>query len=369
MGSIRKTPAGKWQARYRDPAGRVRGRTFRTKEAARSFIRKAEESREAGTWTDPTKGRTRFREWAEIWTKTTTHLRPSTIARNQTYMRTHLIPAWGDAPLISISQLDVRNWIAELSAKGLAPATVHRCYQLLSMIMRFAVDAGRIPISPCRNISLPRIERREMRHLTPGEVRALAEAIDPRYRALIYLAGYGGLRFGELAGLRWSRVDLDAGHVEVIEILTDVKGHIAFGPPKTRAGHRIVTIPPVVVNELRAHKEQWATDRSDLVFTSPQGAPLRNSLFRRRSFDPAVEKSELEPLRPHDLRHTAISLWIAAGGNPKTIAVRAGHTSVSVVLDRYGHLLPNADEPLLAELDRMASGQDGPSNRNEESPN
>lgn len=92
------------------------------------------------------------------------------------------------------------------------------------------------------------------------------------------------------------------------------------------------------------------------VFTtwcSPRqtGCPVRPTLFRRRFWGPAVERADLTPLRIHDLRHTAVALWIAAGANPKQIAARAGHTSVSVVLDRYGHLLPQHDDDLIKALE------------------
>jgi integrase len=91
-----------------------------------------------------------------------------------------------------------------------------------------------------------------------------------------------------------------------------------------------------------------------LVFRSPDGFVLRPSLFRRRVWNPAVERAGLGPLRIHDLRHTAVSLWIAERANPKQVAVRAGHTSVSVVLDRYGHLYPQQDDDLMDALEARA---------------
>ena len=90
------------------------------------------------------------------------------------------------------------------------------------------------------------------------------------------------------------------------------------------------------------------------MFRSPEGHTVRPGLLRRRFWNPAVASAELAPLRIHDLRHTAIALWIAAGANPKQIATRAGHTSVAVVLDRYGHLLPQHDDPLIQALEAQA---------------
>jgi integrase len=224
----------------------------------------------------------------------------------------------------------------------LAPATVQKAYQLLGKVMGAAVDAGMLAQSPCRRVPLPKAEREEMRFLTPAEVATLAEAIVPRYRALVLVGAYGGLRIGELAGLRRSRVDLLRGTVQVAEIVVEVRGVLHVGPPKTRASRRTVGLPRFVVEELAALLA-GPGDPEALVFTAPQGGPLRLPAFRARVWRPAVVAAGLEGLRIHDLRHTAVALWIAAGAGPKEVSARAGHSSVSFTLDRYGHLDPEAD--------------------------
>jgi integrase len=168
----------------------------------------------------------------------------------------------------------------------------------------------------------------------------------------LLVAAYGGLRVGELAGLRRGRVDLLRGTVEVAEIVTEGGGVLRFGPPKTRAGRRRVGLPRAVVDELAAHL-LGPDDPEAFVFTAPQGGPLRVIAFRARVWRPATRKAELDGLRIHDLRHTAIALWIAAGAGPKEVATRAGHTSVSFTLDRYGHLYPEADTALRDRLDAL----------------
>src|SRR5699024_8685948 len=122
---------------------------------------------------------------------------------------------------------------------------------------------------------------------------------------------------------------------------------------KTRAGRRTVPVPSVVADALREHLDRTA---GDLVFPAPEGGYLRRGLFRRRFWLPATKAAGLDGLRAHDLRHTAVALWIAAGASPKEIAVRAGHSSVSVVLDRYGHLLPGQVDAVNDALDAMARG-------------
>jgi integrase len=123
-------------------------------------------------------------------------------------------------------------------------------------------------------VPLPKVEREEMRFLTPAEVATLADAIQPRYRALVLVGAYGGLRIGELAGLRRSRVDLRRGTVTVAEIVVEVRGVLHIGPPKPRASRRTVGLPRFVVEELAAHLA-GPGDSDAFVFTAPQGGPLR----------------------------------------------------------------------------------------------
>jgi integrase len=132
----------------------------------------------------------------------------------------------------------------------------------------------------------------------------------------VFVGAYGGLRIGELAGLRRSRVDLDAGTVDVAENLTEVQGKLHSGPPKTRASRRRVSLPGSVVQELAVHLGP-AGRPTDYVFRAPAGGPLRINGFRYRVWRPAVMAAGLPGLRIHDLRHTAVALWIAAGPLPR----------------------------------------------------
>jgi integrase len=339
-----------YRARYRDPAGQERAKVFARKAEAQRFLTEIENRKLKGTWTDPTFGRVRFREWLQEWWATTTNLRWTTAVRDETYLRLYVLPRFGDLPLAAIGQRDVRAWVADLTARGLAPATVVKAYHLLGKVLAGAVDAGMIAQSPCRRVSLPKIEREEMRFLTPVEIARLADAIRPRYRALVLVGAYGGLRIGELAGLRPERVDLLRGTVEVAEIVTEVAGRLQVGPPKTRASRRTVGLPRAVVDALTEHLAHPGAP-SDFVFTSPQGGPLRVTNIRYRIWRPATTAASLDGFRIHDLRHTAVALWIAAGAGPKEVAVRAGHSSVSFTLDRYGHLYPESDASLRDRLD------------------
>src|SRR5260221_3305690 len=181
VGSVRRDPrASGWQARYRDPAGKQRTRTFPTKADARAFLSSVDVDVRAGTWVAPELGRTPFDEWVALWQSTITHLRPPTRARDETYLRCYVLPAFAGRSLASIEQLEVRQWVADLSASGRFPATVHKACQLLAKAMDAAVDAGLIGRSPWRNVPVPTIGRAARRCLTPTKILASDSVLEPR---------------------------------------------------------------------------------------------------------------------------------------------------------------------------------------------
>ena len=335
--------------RYRGPDGVERSKQFARRRDADRFINLIEIDLVTSSWVDPRLGRITVTEWFGRWWPTTaTDLKASTRARDEATFRTHIQPVFGTTPLGKLDRTRIRQWVTDLTASGLAPATVVKAVQVFNKLVRAAVDDRVIAHNPVEKVPLPRIHRDEMRFLTASELWTLADTIDPRYRSLVLLGGYSGLRIGEMLALRWNRINPHTGTVTVAETMTDLAGHISYGPPKTKAANRTVTIPDVVTESLYDMNPSPTPD--ELVFQSPEHHPLRLSSFRRRTWTPAVESASLAPLRIHDLRHTAISLWIAAGAHPKQIANRAGHTSVAIVLDRYGHLYPQHDNDLINAL-------------------
>jgi integrase len=218
----------------------------------------------------------------------------------------------------------------------------------------FSATPSIAPANLTDEIDVPRIEREEMRFLTPDQVATLADTIDDPYGPLVLVGAYCGLRLGELAGLRRGRIDFLARTIDVVEIVTEAGGRLHEGPPKARAGRRTVPMPRHVAESLET--ACGSIGQEALVFAGERGAALRGSAFRRRVWQPAVKRAGLAPLRPHDLRHTAVAFWIAAGAQPLEVARRAGHTSVVVVFDRYGHLLPRDDDPVTDALDELAAG-------------
>lgn len=260
MGSIRKDSRGSgWQARYRDRSGRQRTRSFESKGDARRYLDSSEVDLAQGTWTDPSLGKVRFSAYATRWRESVAHLRPGTLVNLDSRLRKHVLPAFSPYAIGNIEPADIRAWVAALVGSGLAPSTVASTYHVLARIMATAETDGVVPRTPCRGIRLPRIDTTiEMCFLNPSEVRSLAEAIEPRYQALIYTAAYTGLRWGELAGLRTAHLNLLHGAIDVVEALTEVNGHLALGPTKTGKRRR-VSLPPFLVDLLENHGSTYGS--------------------------------------------------------------------------------------------------------------
>jgi integrase len=355
----RKKAGGKaahaWQVRYRDPDRVEKSRTFRTRDEADRFARKVEVSKDEGSYIDPALGKTLFRDWSEEWLASSAPgLKPRTVSGYRSLLKNHILPAFGTTPLAKIRPVDVRRWVANLSNEGMSSSRVRSSYFLLQAVLRAAVESAYIGRSPCLGVKLPRAVVREMLFLSAEEVRSIAAAVPDQYRSLIYLLAYGGIRWGEAAALRRKRVNVLRQRVEVAESLSDVDGTLYFGPTKTHQA-RQVALPKSLNDQLRAHLESYVPKGRDaLVFTSPEGDPLRLPNFRRRVWWPALDVAGISrAVRIHDLRHTCASLLIAQGAHPKAIQQHLGHSSISVTMDRYGHLFPDDQERLAAALDEI----------------
>ena len=178
--------------------------------------------------------------------------------------------------------------------------------------------------------------------------------IAPPYRALVQTAAGTGMRWGELAGLQRDRLDLLRRRLEVTQTLVDVNGVLSFGEPKMPRSRRYVSLPPSLVTVPARHLEGH---QHELVFTSETGDPLRRSNFHARVWRPATTAAGLDSAPHfHDLRHSHVAMLISAGAPVKAIQHRLGHSSIVRTMDRYGHLLAEVDDDLIAGLEAQLSG-------------
>lgn len=357
MASIRQKPSGRWEGRYRDSRGQLHAKVFANKTAARRWGAEMESDIRRGEWVDPKLARTTFGAWAAEYLATIVHLRTVTRSDYEGALRHHILPVFADQPVAQIEQVDVRRFMAERQAGGLAPKSLQKIRLVFRQVLELARGSGAIKTNPCDGIRLPRAVQTEPVFLSAEQVEALARATRPPYDVLVRFAAATGMRPSELCGLRVGRLNLVQGTVEVAEALTVTGGRTEVGPTKSYA-RRTVGLPRSLCDELgkhlsrRAHERGEAPKPEDYVFTAPKGGPLRRDLLLKRVLRPAVQRAGLPPgLRVHDLRHTCVSLLIQLGAHPKAIQERLGHSSITVTMDVYGHLFPSLAEALTERLD------------------
>jgi integrase len=336
FGSVRQLRSGQWQARYQGPDGIMRpaDQTFPTRAEAERWLTRTEVDILDGDWIDPVAGLVSLGEYAATWINERPNLRPKTVRLYKYLLRCHLVPVLGSRAVAEIKEPHVRHWRKGLLDAGTSPITAAKAYRLLKAIMNTAVDDGLIRRNPCRIKGAGQEKSPERPVLTIRQVFHLIGVIDPRYRAIILLAVFASLRWGELAALRRKDIDLSACTVSVVRTLTQLSGggHV-FGPPKSDAGQRTIAFPDLIVDDLTWHLGRFAPPGDDvLVFTSPTGALLDYDSFRRRVWMKATEAAGLHEVHFHDLRHTGNMLTAEAGATLREMMDRMGHSSTRAAL-------------------------------------
>ncbi|MDQ3570031.1 MAG: site-specific integrase [Actinomycetota bacterium] len=339
-----------YDVELRRPDGTKYGRTFHTKREAETWEAQQRADRSRSRWVDPTAGHILFRDYADEWLRNRPKLRPRTVELYRSELRCHLLPVFGDIALDRITKRLIRGWYADLVATR-SQVTAAKCYRLLAAILNTAVDDELIGSNACR-IKGAAVERSPERPLaTIDEVFAIANAIEPRYRALVLLAAFCGLRLGELTGL--TRADLDPLHrtVAVTKQRQELATGTTLSAPKSAAAVRKVAIPPAIAEELELHLASWAEPgRDGALFTGPKGGLRRASFYK--AWHEALQKARIRSdLRPHDLRHLANMLAARVPGTTtKDLMARIGHVSAQASL-RYQHATEAGDRAMSVGID------------------
>jgi integrase len=301
-----------------------------------------------------------FGVYAEKWITERPSLRPRTVELYRWLLRKHLEPTFGGVKLGDITTAMIREWRASLLAAGVSQSMTAKAYRLLRAIMNTAVqEDGLIPRNPCRVRGADRESPAERPVLTVRQVFQLADAMRfERLRALILVAAFGALRWGEATALRRCDIAADGSWVRVAVAHTEVAGRgIVVGPPKSRAGVRTIMIPPVIRPEIVRHLTLYVNARPDaLVFTGPKGAPLRRGNFNTLTRWVATVRTLGVPgLHFHDLRHTGNHFAAQTGASTKELMARMGHDDMRAALI-YQRATSEADRRI---ADRMSALVDG----------
>jgi len=354
----RTTADGKprWDVRW-NALGRWQTKTFTRRQDADAFRRKVEADELRGMVVDVRRSSQKFEEFATEWLATRRRpdgraLTPRTKAYYGDLLNRIILPTFAKAKMSAIQPAQVRRWYAGV-ADSMSPLQAAKSYRLMRTVLNSAVRDRVLVVNPC-NIEGGGVERSPERPLIDAEVVFdLADAIDPRYRALILLIAFGpGSRKGEFRAYRRHHVDLLHGRIRTEVQEPDGPDGTVVSATKNDSG-RWTTLPPFVLDALTAHLDVYAQPgRDGYVFTGPTGGPI-GPVHWYKSFNLAREAIGMPELHPHDLRHAAGTLFAQTGATTKEIMARLGHRSRAAA-DRYHHAASRRDAELAAKLQLAA---------------
>ena len=352
FGSVRRLPSGRYQASYWHLADRhLADQTFDTKADAQSWLSEVETEIRRGRWIKPSSGRQLFGAYVDDWLTQRYDIRPRTRELYGSLIKRHLKPSFEHVPLTDITTASIRRWHAAIAKDQ--PTTAAKAYRLLRAILMTAAADGLILANPCLVKGAGQERAPERKIPTLETLGAIADALDGRYRALVYTAALAGLRAGELAGLERRHIDLVHRAITVeqqAQVLVG-RGRI-LGPPKSDAGKRTVAIPAQLADILDRHLATYVDpDPSAVVFTGEKGAPITTQHWSKK-FREAADDAGACHLHFHDLRHLAGTLAAATGASTRELMARLGHSTPRASLI-YQHATERRDREIAAGIDAI----------------
>lgn len=292
------------------------------------------------------------------------NLAHASYVRYEQCVNKHILPALGKRRLAQLTPIEISRFYADRLKAGVSPSTVRYIHRTLNTALATAERWGTVPRNVARLVDPPRVPRFEGQALTAEQARQLiAGSADDRWHALYALAVTTGMREGELLGLHWADVDLDAGTLLVRYTLSRVGKTHTLAEPKTKSSRRTVYILADVVPMLKAHRQaqrEWrlahadAYEDQDLVFPNVFGGPMDAGQLLKEWY-PLLERLGLPRVRFHDLRATYTTLLREAGVTLEQVSRSLGHTTTAMTLRHYSHATPAMAEREQAALARLFS--------------
>lgn len=358
-GATRQLPSGRWQARFRGDDGVLRPApvTFDTKLDAAAWLKGQAVDVERGTWSPPEARATSYstvKDYATTWLASR-ELKPRTRLLYRGLLDDLVLPDLGAAGLDKVSPTTVRNWYATLDPT--TPTRRAHAYSLLRSIYTTAVSDDLVQANPCRIRGAGASKRAGgTKVATLGELEVIVASMPARFRAMVLLAAWCGLRFGELAELRRADVDVDARLVRVERAVTSRDGQVFVGDPKSEAGRRTVSLPPHLAPVMEAHLRDHTKAAADsLLFPAQHGGHLAPTSLHV-PWSKARESAARPDLRFHDLRHTGATLAAATGATLAELMTRLGHSTPAAAL-RYQHAAADRDRAIAEALSGFATAK------------
>jgi integrase len=359
----------RWMSRWVDNNGKERGKSFARRVDAQKHAESITTALNTGTYADPQRSAMTFRSVAEEWFDGKRGaVEPKTAAGNRSLLDVVVLPKWADTRLRNMQHPDIQEWVIWLrespdarqrparshdnddEPEGLSAARVIHAFQVVDQVLNYAIRSRYLAVNPADGVHLPRKTSRRDKALSHDQIRSLADAAG-ELSTVVYVLGYGGMRYGELAALRVKNAQVGRSRLWIARSITNVTGiGDREGPTKTHQ-ERWVTLPRFVMEKVADAIR--GRDESEFVFARPDGEAMPLDYFRWR-FDKACAAEELVNVTPKTLRHTAGSLALAAGATIVTVSKMMGHKDVTTTMNIYAHELPDDFDNLAAAMDSAA---------------
>ena len=251
-----------------------------------------------------------------------------------------------------ITTAKIEKYIVDRQNQGMNISTIKKILVTLGQIMAYAVRHKYIDFNPARDAEKPKgqgnTQKQKIRVLTPDEINALIGAeSDLKYKILFQLAIFSGAREGEIIGLKWSDIDWENSQIHIQRTFNND----AWYDTKTDISDRKIDLGPAMMTALKKWKLACPTSELNLVFPNKAENPINHNNLVNRHFNPILIASGLPKIRFHDLRHTYASLLIEQGENVKYIQSQLGHSSPSVTLNIYAHLMKPVNQEAACRLE------------------
>ncbi|MBA3036563.1 MAG: site-specific integrase [Desulfobacterium sp.] len=346
----------RWVIDFYDNQGKRQRQTLKkgtTKGEAKDRLREIENQISKGIYVPDGKVPL-FKEVAQDWLKyKKSNLRDSTWSVYEGHARNHF-KDFDDLKISRINIANIEKYIANRQSAGMNLLTLRKVLISLGQIMAYAVRHKYIHYNPARDAERPRDQGKEeklvIRVLNPEEIKLFLDTVESRkYKTLFMLAIMSGARQGELLGLKWSDIDWINNQIHIQRTYNNQKWY----KPKSRTSNRHVDIGPVMMKELKSWRLACKANKLDLVFPNEEGNPIDHNNLNYRHFKKALKKSGIGKMRFHDMRHTTASLLIEQGENIKYIQKQLGHSSPTVTLNVYAHLMKDFNQEAVSRLENV----------------
>ena len=361
-GSISKRPDGLWVARIdigTDTNGKRQRKAVygKTKKECAEKLTKLASQKLDGILIDT--GRMTVADLLDRWLNDSARVTcaPGTYEGYRFLVEKHLKPRIGSLKLATLKPLHVQSLLSTMEREEIGARTRQYAYATLHRAFVVAMRWNLAARNPCQGCDPPKVTRRKIAPLDAAQSIELLKASEGhRFHALFVLAITTGMRQGELFGLQWSDVDLERGTVSVQHSLEEINGKLRLKAPKSDSGRRLIALPEMATAALWGHKAKQLAEglaASPYVFPDTEGGPLRKCNFHRKVWEPLRKAANAGKTHFHDLRHSSATMMLAEGVHPKVVQERLGHSTISMTMDIYSHVMPTMQADAASKFDRL----------------